>query len=426
VGFKNHALRKYTGMTLAAVSRQRGTPPALTAMDLVIEDGSRVQVIYFIMSEENVAKVVALPWVSFGSDAQSMAAEGHFLNTSTHPRAYGNFARVLGKYVRDEGVLPMEAAIHKLSGLPAENLGLRERGALKTGYFADVVVFDPEEIRDHATFEEPHQYATGMMHVIVNGRQVLAEGEHTGALPGRVVRGPGWSGWADPEMWERVRAQQLRSDRHGYDRPRDRARKPYEAFQFLGVREGMTALDVGAYAGYTSEMLAAAVGPEGRVYSQNTRRVLDRYADGYYQRTMAERLANGRLPNVALHVTDYEDLQLDGEIDVAFLGNLLHDFYYRDGRESALAFLAAIRRALKADGVLGLTDHVGRPDLDNEKLHRMEPALARELLTEAGFDIVAESDLYANPADGHELMVYDERIYRQTDRFFFKAVPSGG
>jgi predicted methyltransferase len=332
---------------------------------------------------------------------------------------------VLGKYVRDEGVLPMEAAIHKLSGLPAENLGIRERGELKTGYFADVVVFDPQEIRDHATFEEPHQYATGMRHVFVNGEQVLAESEHTGALPGRVVRGPGWSGWADPQMWARIRAQQLRSDRHEYDQPRDRARKPYEAFQFLGVREGMTAMDVGAYAGYTTEMLAAAVGPEGRVYSQNTRRVLDRYADGYYQRTMTERLANDRLPNVTLHVTDYEDLQLEGEVDVAFLGNLLHDFYYRDGRESTLAVLAAIRRALRDDGVLGITDHVGRPDLDNEKLHRLEPALARELLKEAGFDIVAESDLYANPADGHELMVYDERIYRQTDRFFLKAVSTG-
>jgi len=425
VGFRNHALRRYTGMTLAEVSEERGTPPALTAMDLVVEDGSRVQVIYFLMSEENVAKGVALPWVSFGSDAQSMATEGHFLNTSTHPRAYGNFARVLGKYVRDESVLPMEAAIHKLSGLPAANLGIEKRGELRTGYFADVVVFDPAEIRDHATFEAPHQYATGMLHVIVNGERVLADGEHTGALPGRAIRGPGWVGRADPEMFERIRAQQHREDRHEYDPPRDRARKPFEAFQFLGVRAGMTALDVGAYAGYTTEMLAAAVGPGGHVYSQNTERVLERYADGYYQRTMTERLADNRLPNVSLHLTDYDELQLDGEVDVAFLGNLLHDFYNDEGREQAVAFLTAIRHTLKPDGVLGLTDHIGRPDRDNVRLHRMEPDLARELLEEAGFDVVAESDLYANPADSHELMVYDERIYRQTDRFFFKAIPAG-
>jgi len=421
VGFKNHALRKYTGMTLAEVSEARGTPPALTTMDLVIEDGSRVQVIYFLMSEENVAKIVALPWVSFGSDAQSMATEGHFLNTSTHPRAYGNFARVLGKYVRDEAVLSMEAAIHKLSGLPAENLGIRQRGTLSAGNYADVVVFDPEEIRDHATFEAPHQYATGMVHVFVNGEQVLADGEHTGALPGRVVRGPGWVGWQDQEMFARIQAQQRAPDRHTYDFPRDRARKPFEAFQFLGVQEGMTALDVGAYAGYTTEMLAAAVGPEGRVYSHNTERVLERFADGYYQRTMTERLAGNRLPNVTLHLTDYEDLALTGEVDVAFLGNLLHDFYHDEGREKAVEYLTAIRATLKPGGVLGLTDHVGRPDLDNAKLHRMEEALARELLAEAGFEVVATSDLYANPADEHDLMVYDERVYRQTDRFFLKA-----
>ncbi len=423
VGFKNHDLRKYTGMTLAEVSEQRGTPPALTAMDLVVEDGSRVQVIYFLMSEENVAKGVALPWVSFGSDAGSLATEGHFLNTSTHPRAYGNFARVLGKYVRDEQVLSMESAIHKLAGLPAANLGIRERGELRRGYFADVVIFDPEEIRDHATFERPHQYSTGMVHVFINGQQVLAEGEHTGALPGRVVRGPGWVGWADPAMYQRIRAQQQRPDRHQYDQPRDRARKPFESFQFLGIREGMTVLDVGAYAGYTTEMLAAAVGPSGRVYSQNTQRVLERYADGYYQRTMDERLAGGRLPNVTLHITDYEDLKLPRTVDVAFLGNLLHDFYYDDGHDKAVAFLNAIRRTLKPGGVLGLTDHVGNPDQDNARLHRMEPALARELLTEAGFSVTGESAIYSNPADDHELMVYDERIYRQTDRFFFKAEP---
>jgi len=195
VGFRNHDLRRYTGMTLADVAAERGTDPATTAMDLVIEDGSRVQVIYFLMSEENVAKAVALPWVSFGSDAASMATEGLFLNTSTHPRAYGNFARVLGKYVRDEQVLTLADAIRKLSTLPATNLRIRDRGALRIGYYADVVAFDPQTIRDNATFEKPHQYASGMVHVFVNGEQVLRDGEHTGALPGRVVRGPGWTGW---------------------------------------------------------------------------------------------------------------------------------------------------------------------------------------------------------------------------------------
>ena len=154
VGFRNHDLRKYTGMTLAEVSKLRGTPPTVTALDLVVEDGSRVQVVYFLMSEENVAKGVALPWVSFGSDAGSLATEGVFLNTSTHPRAYGNFARVLGKYVRDEALLPMQTAIHKLTQLPATNLQVRDRGELREGYYADVVVFDPLRIQDHATFAE--------------------------------------------------------------------------------------------------------------------------------------------------------------------------------------------------------------------------------------------------------------------------------
>ena len=197
VGFRNEALRKYTGRTLAKVAAERGTSPEETAMDLVVEDGSRVQVVYFLMSEENVRKGVALPWVSFGSDAASMAPEGVFLNQSTHPRAYGNFARVLGKYVRDEGVLTLPEAIRKLTSLPAENLKLRDRGALAPGYFADVVVFDPATIRDHATYDNPHQYATGVLHVYVNGEQVLDDGDHTGALPGRVVRGPGWEGWKD-------------------------------------------------------------------------------------------------------------------------------------------------------------------------------------------------------------------------------------
>jgi N-acyl-D-amino-acid deacylase len=195
VGFRNEALRRYTGMTLAAVAEQRGSGPWETAMDLVVEDGSRVGVVYFLMSEENVAKGVTLPWLSFGSDAASMAAEGVFLKTSTHPRAYGNFARVLGKYARDDAVISLEAAIHKLTALPARNLKLRNRGTLAPGYFADVVIFDPATITDHATFAEPHQYATGVRDVLVNGVPVLSNGEHTGALPGQVVRGPGWRGW---------------------------------------------------------------------------------------------------------------------------------------------------------------------------------------------------------------------------------------
>ena len=230
--------------------------------------------------------------------------------------------------------------------------------------------------------------------------------------------------WGDPAMRARIEAQMAAPDRHEYDLPRDAARKPYESFVFLGVEEGMTALDVGAYAGYTTEMLAAAVGPTGQVYSHNTERVLERYADGYYKRTMNERLANDRLPNVALHVAEYDDLDLNGQIDVAFLGNLLHDFYYRDGRERAVTFLSAVRRALKPGGVLGITDHIGIEGQDNAKLHRLEPAIARDLLTEAGFRIEAESNLFSNPEDTHQLMVYDEKIYRQTDRFFFKAVPA--
>ncbi|HWF85376.1 MAG TPA: amidohydrolase family protein, partial [Vicinamibacterales bacterium] len=192
VGFKNEALRQYTGKTLAEVAKLRGTSLQDTAMDLVVEDGSRVQVVYFLMSEENVKRQIQLPWVSFGSDASSMAAEGVFLKTSTHPRAYGNFARLLGKYVRDEHVIPLEEAIRKLTSLPADTLRVKDRGRLAVGQFADVVVFDPKTIADRATYEKPHQYAVGMRHVWVNGVQVLKDGEHTGAKPGRVVRGPGW------------------------------------------------------------------------------------------------------------------------------------------------------------------------------------------------------------------------------------------
>lgn len=194
VGFKNDALKPLTGKTLAEVAAMRGTSPEATAIDLVIEDDSRVGTVYFLMSEENVQRQIALPYMSFGSDAGAPAAEGVFLESNPHPRAYGNFARLLGKYVREEEIIPLEEAIRKMTSLPAENLGIRRRGSLTPGYFADVAVFDPATIQDHATFEEPHQYATGVVHVFVNGTQVLQDGEHTGATPGRVVRGPGWTG----------------------------------------------------------------------------------------------------------------------------------------------------------------------------------------------------------------------------------------
>ncbi len=192
VGFKNEVLKPLTGKTLAEVAASRGKSPQETAMDLVIEDGSRVSTVYFLMSEENVRKQLQVPWISFGSDEASLAPAGAFLKSNPHPRAYGNVARLLGKYVREEKLLPLEQAIHRLSGLPATNLKLERRGFLKPGYFADLAIFDPEKISDHATFEKPHQFATGMVHVFVNGKQVLANGEHTGALPGRFVRGPGW------------------------------------------------------------------------------------------------------------------------------------------------------------------------------------------------------------------------------------------
>jgi len=192
VGFKSEALKPLTGKTLAEVAAMRGKSPEETAMDLVIEDDSRIEAVYFLMSEENVKRQIALPWVSFDSDAQSMAPEGVFLKSNPHPRAYGNFARLLGKYVRDEKVIPLQEAIRRLTSLPANNLGIKRRGALKPGYFADVVIFDPEKIQDHATYEKPHQFSTGMIHVFVNGAHVLKDGEHTRAKPGRVVRGPGW------------------------------------------------------------------------------------------------------------------------------------------------------------------------------------------------------------------------------------------
>ncbi len=195
VGFKQDSLKYLTGKTLAEVSEMRGTSPEITAMDLVYQDESRVGTVYFIMSEENVKKKIALPWVSFCSDAGAPAAEGLFLESNPHPRAYGSFARLLGKYVREEQVIPLEEAVRRLAALPADNLGIRRRGRLEEGFFADVVVFDPATIADNATFAEPHQYATGVAHVFVNGTQVVRDGEHTGAKPGRVVRGPGWVGW---------------------------------------------------------------------------------------------------------------------------------------------------------------------------------------------------------------------------------------
>jgi N-acyl-D-amino-acid deacylase len=196
--FKEPELRRFIGRTLAEVAAERGTSPAETAIDLVIADGSRVEVAYFLMSEENIERQIRLPWVSFGSDADSQAPEGIFLEGKPHPRAYGNFARLLGHYSRDRGLLPLAEAIRRLTSLPAENLKLRDRGRIEPGYFADLAIFDPAAIRDHATFEEPQRFATGMAHVFVNGVRVLADGEPTGATPGRVVRGPGWRGWAVP------------------------------------------------------------------------------------------------------------------------------------------------------------------------------------------------------------------------------------
>jgi len=191
VGFRQDSLKYLTGKTLEDVAALRHKSAEETAMDLVIDDDSRVGTIYFLMAEENVKKQITLPWVSFGSDEASLAPEGVFLKSNAHPRAYGNVARLLGKYVRDEKTIPLEEAIRRLSSFPAENLKIRERGLLRSGYYADVVVFDAARIADHATFEKPHQYATGMVHVFVNGIQVLKDGEHTGAKPGMVVTGPG-------------------------------------------------------------------------------------------------------------------------------------------------------------------------------------------------------------------------------------------
>jgi len=191
VGFKNHALRPLIGKTLEEVAAERGISPAEAVADLIFEDDSRIQVVYFSMDEENIKKKLALPYMSVCSDAGSYTNEGVFLQQSTHPRAYGSFARLLAHYVREEGVISLEEAIRRLTSLPASNLKLEGRGLLREGYFADVVIFDPQTIRDRATFEAPHQYATGVEHVFVNGVQVLDAGTHTGATPGRFVRGPG-------------------------------------------------------------------------------------------------------------------------------------------------------------------------------------------------------------------------------------------
>lgn len=189
--FRSEALKPLMGKTLAEVATMRGTSPLETAFDLIIEDNSRVGCIYFTMAEENVRKQMALPWVSFCSDSASLAPEGVFLKSHPHPRAYGSFARVLGKYVREEQVLSLQEAVRRLAALPADNLRLKQRGRLLPGYYADVVVFDPATIQDQATFVRPHQYATGVSHVLVNGVPVIRDGEHTGALPGRVVGGKG-------------------------------------------------------------------------------------------------------------------------------------------------------------------------------------------------------------------------------------------
>jgi N-acyl-D-amino-acid deacylase len=195
VAFKQDSLKPLTGKTLTEVARLRGTSPEETAMDLVVQDDSRIGTVYFLMSENNIRRQIALPWVSFGSDAGSMAPEGAWLKSNPHPRAYGNFARLLGRYVREQQVISLPEAVRRLTSLPAENLRLRRRGSLRPGYHADIVVFQPDSVMDHATFEQPHQFSTGVRDVFVNGVQVLRNGEHTGAKPGQVVRGPGWTGW---------------------------------------------------------------------------------------------------------------------------------------------------------------------------------------------------------------------------------------
>lgn len=192
IGFRNPNLRHLTGKNLAQAAAERGTSAIETILDLIVEDNSRVDTAYFTISEANLRKQITLPWVSFGSDEISLAPEGEFLTSNPHPRAYGNFARLLARYVRDEQLISLEEAVRRLTTFPASVLKIQHRGALTPGYFADIVIFDPGSIQDHASFDDPHHYATGVHHVFVNGVQVLSAGEHTGAIPGRVVRGPGW------------------------------------------------------------------------------------------------------------------------------------------------------------------------------------------------------------------------------------------
>lgn len=197
IGFKNPSLEPLVGRTLAEVALERGKPPEEVVIDLLIEGGSRVDAIYFMMAEENIRKKIALPWVSFGSDAPALAPENVPRSQRGHPRAWGNFARLLGKYVREGEVIPLEEAVRKLTSLPAERLKIEDRGTLRTGYFADVAVFDPNRIDGPATYQNPNQLAVGMVHVFVNGEHVIRDGVHTGAMPGRFVRGPGWVGEID-------------------------------------------------------------------------------------------------------------------------------------------------------------------------------------------------------------------------------------
>jgi len=194
VGFTSDKLRPLTGKTLAEVARERGTSPEETAMDLVVEDGSRIETIFFIMSEDNVRRLTGLPWMSFDSDEASQAPEGVFLTAQPHPRAYGSFARLLGKYVREDKASTLQDAIRRLTAFPASNLKIKKRGHLEKDFFADVVVFDPDTIIDLATYKDPQQYAVGVHDVFVNGVQVLKDGDATGATPGRFVHGPGWDG----------------------------------------------------------------------------------------------------------------------------------------------------------------------------------------------------------------------------------------
>jgi N-acyl-D-amino-acid deacylase len=197
LAFKNPKLKPLTGKTLAEVAKARGKSPEETVIDLIIEDQSRIFVAYFLMSEDNVRKEVALPWMTFGSDGEAPAPEGVFLESATHPRSYGNFAKIFAKYVRADGTITLQDAIHRMTGQPAANLALKNRGLLKTGYFADAVVFDPKTIQDHTTYENPHQLATGVADVIINGGFALENGKATGAHTGKIVRGQGWTGWKD-------------------------------------------------------------------------------------------------------------------------------------------------------------------------------------------------------------------------------------